>query len=197
MPLNRNPLSAKAQRAFVVNFAKRLRRPRAPRQPLVCLACLTPLRKSASFCEPCGRDAMRVRNRAVAAISVAIRTGKLPRAATLTCVDCGKPARHWEHRYYSAPLDVSPVCEGCNAKRGHALDLVELVREYAQPVKCGGYPKCSTTMRADLALWHIERLAPYCPTCAPGQNHHYRRLVIVPPGHPQWQSAVTQSPERK
>lgn len=34
------------------------------------------------------------------------------------CVDCGEPAKHWEHRNYARPLIVEPVCHSCNLKRG-------------------------------------------------------------------------------
>jgi hypothetical protein len=58
--------------------------------------------------------------RAQAAVSAAVRKGVLARAATLACVDCGKPARHYDHRDYSQPLKVEPVCRSCNIKRGPA-----------------------------------------------------------------------------
>ena len=58
---------------------------------------------------------------AVAEVHRAIRKGLLPKIGKDTvCVDCGKPARHYEHRDYSKPLDVVPVCAGCNRKRGPA-----------------------------------------------------------------------------
>ncbi len=46
----------------------------------------------------------------------------------LTCVDCGKRAFHYDHRYYSRPLDVVPVCRSCNQKRGPALDIAGVIR---------------------------------------------------------------------
>jgi hypothetical protein len=42
------------------------------------------------------------------------------RAAQLRCVDCGDWANNWEHRDYSKPLEVDPVCDSCNFKRGPA-----------------------------------------------------------------------------
>ncbi len=38
------------------------------------------------------------------------------------CVDCGKKASHWEHRNYSRPLQIEPVCESCNFKRGRSTN---------------------------------------------------------------------------
>ncbi len=37
------------------------------------------------------------------------------------CVDCGKKAGHYDHRDYNQPLDVQPVCESCNCRRGPAI----------------------------------------------------------------------------
>ena len=51
----------------------------------------------------------------------AVKAGKLPKVTTLDCVDCGKPAEHYDHRDYNKPLDVEPVCRSCNKKRGPAI----------------------------------------------------------------------------
>lgn len=55
-------------------------------------------------------------------VYTAVRRGDLPRVKTLKCVDCGKPAHCYDHRDYSRPLDVDPVCKKCNALRGPAKD---------------------------------------------------------------------------
>lgn len=39
------------------------------------------------------------------------------------CVDCGKPAVHWEHRDYSKPMSIEPVCRSCNKKRSSSNNL--------------------------------------------------------------------------
>lgn len=53
------------------------------------------------------------------AVSRAVKTGVLPRLdGTILCVDCGNAATEYEHRDYSKPLAVEPVCHGCNMKRG-------------------------------------------------------------------------------
>ncbi len=54
------------------------------------------------------------------AVAFATRCGWLPEVRMFSCVDCGKKAEQWDHRDYSRPLDVEPVCRGCNAKRGPA-----------------------------------------------------------------------------
>lgn len=54
-------------------------------------------------------------------VNKAVARGDLPAAATQTCADCGDPAAAYDHRDYSKPLDVEPVCNPCNALRGAAL----------------------------------------------------------------------------
>jgi hypothetical protein len=58
--------------------------------------------------------------KAKAVVYVAVRAGRLPRAIELFCIDCDGPAQVYDHRDYSKPLDVEPVCRSCNAKRGPA-----------------------------------------------------------------------------
>jgi hypothetical protein len=50
----------------------------------------------------------------------AIRSGKFPRARELKCVDCGRQAHCYDHRDYTKPLSIEPVCASCNQKRGPA-----------------------------------------------------------------------------
>lgn len=56
----------------------------------------------------------------------AIRDGYLPSPSTLTCLDCGAPAKAYDHRDYNKPLDVEPVCHACNSKRGPAIPFVHV-----------------------------------------------------------------------
>lgn len=60
---------------------------------------------------------------AIKAVNAAVRGGLLPRLAgnNIRCVDCRKPAAVYDHRDYSKPLDVQPVCHRCNQKRGRAI----------------------------------------------------------------------------
>jgi hypothetical protein len=63
----------------------------------------------------------------------AIRRGVLPKPSTLACTDCGDPASVYDHRFYSSPLLVQPVCVSCNYKRGPSLDCELLMAEVAHP----------------------------------------------------------------
>lgn len=54
-------------------------------------------------------------------VKVGIELGVLPKLnGTVRCVDCGDVATDYEHRDYFRPLDVEPVCHGCNVRRGSA-----------------------------------------------------------------------------
>ena len=55
------------------------------------------------------------------AVAKARKKGDLPDPKTLECVDCKSPAVVYEHRDYSKPLDVEPVCISCNFRRGPAI----------------------------------------------------------------------------
>ena len=68
-------------------------------------------------CLPVFQAAMLAAN---VAISRARATGVLVSPKALTCVDCGSSAHDYDHRDYSKPLDVQPVCRACNFKRGPA-----------------------------------------------------------------------------
>ena len=62
------------------------------------------------------RDGCRGAHRAV---MEAIRTGVLKPAYAFLCADCrNEHAEVYDHRDYSKPLDVDPVCRRCNALRG-------------------------------------------------------------------------------
>ena len=54
-------------------------------------------------------------------VKKAVKNGDLPPVSELKCVDCGKPAKHYDHRDYGKPLEVEPVCVSCNCKRGPAI----------------------------------------------------------------------------
>lgn len=54
-----------------------------------------------------------------------VKSGKIPRAKELTCVTCGKPARHYHHhRGYAREHweDVIPVCVSCHRKHHSPYD---------------------------------------------------------------------------
>jgi len=44
--------------------------------------------------------------------------GLVPPVVYFLCVDCGDPATEYEHRDYRRYMDVEPVCDSCNKRRG-------------------------------------------------------------------------------
>jgi hypothetical protein len=81
-------------------------------------------------CFDCINDAARAKTMqklALMAANRAVVRGRLPRLdGSIACVDCGKPAKHYDHRDYAKPLDVDPVCVGCNIRRGPAKNHYRL-----------------------------------------------------------------------
>lgn len=64
------------------------------------------------------------KNRARRATRYAVSTGRIPKASTLPCIRCGKPAQEYHHhRGYDAAhrLDVVPVCKTCHEAIDHGL----------------------------------------------------------------------------
>jgi hypothetical protein len=55
------------------------------------------------------------------AVLRAVRRGELRPIRECICVDCGAPARHYDHRDYNKPTEVEPVCYQCNHRRGPAI----------------------------------------------------------------------------
>ena len=89
--------------------------------PSKCAACdfQTPL-FNGPYCQDCSFRITKLRSLGIALVFKAVRLGIIPRASTLTCVDCARPAREYDHRDYFKPLEVQPVCSRCNLKRGPA-----------------------------------------------------------------------------
>lgn len=94
----------------------------------VCIRCKLPSQRDprvrSFMCESCmclHRDEAR---RATSEVTKAIKNGEMDRADAHACADCGKTARDWDHRDYLRPLEVVPLCKGCNIKRGTAFDSV-------------------------------------------------------------------------
>ena len=72
--------------------------------------------------------------RASSLVALAVKRGVLQNPETLICVDCGHQAGTYDHRFYSRPLEVEPVCRSCNKKRGHAWDLEILCADMGEPL---------------------------------------------------------------
>ena len=61
------------------------------------------------------------RNRVSWKMQNAIRSGRLPRANTLSCAVCGEPAEHYHHDNYDKPLDVIPLCRQCHVEHHRSV----------------------------------------------------------------------------
>lgn len=72
------------------------------------------------LCGHCWVAMQRLAARAATVVARAIAAGLLVKAKNLSCTDCDSPAYGYDHRDYSKPLEVQPVCRRHNAKRGHA-----------------------------------------------------------------------------
>ncbi len=72
-------------------------------------------------CDRCKWVATYLRIDAARAVNFAIKSGYLSRPESHSCSDCEREASAWEHRDYRRPLDVVPICPGCNARRGPGL----------------------------------------------------------------------------
>lgn len=89
------------------------------------------------LCDPCGRP-LQLQRRAITTaahqlVARAKRDGELPLLdGSVACVDCGAKAVGYDHRDYSTPLEVEPVCQRCNARRGPAVGLGHLSRRTAR-----------------------------------------------------------------
>ena len=61
-----------------------------------------------------------LQGQAAQAVNRAIVVGYLRPAKTVKCVDCSRRAHDYDHRDYTKPLEVQPVCRRHNKLRGHA-----------------------------------------------------------------------------
>lgn len=86
----------------------------------VCIDCGAAHKRDAVAwrCWACTAAVIRLRTRCVRAVKAAIARGDIAPADQLPCVDCGAPAKVYDHRDYSKPLGVQPVCTSCNFIRG-------------------------------------------------------------------------------
>lgn len=105
----------------------------------VCQCCgtadLSHRDRNAKYCLACRNEGQVGRGRilAVRAVNAKVKAGLMPRADTLACVDCGKPAQEWEHRDYARPFDVEPVCRACNQKRGPGMNNFHVGPPFDEP----------------------------------------------------------------
>lgn len=64
-----------------------------------------------------------MRRKAHHAVRLAMMKGNLTRLtqADIDCVDCKSRAMVYDHRDYTQPLKVEPVCHQCNVTRGRVV----------------------------------------------------------------------------
>ena len=81
-------------------------------------AALLKIVKDSKYLRYTGEIALQ--NRAHNVVRKARLMGLLPPASTFPCIDCNGVAYGYDHRDYSKPLEVDPICRSCNVKRGKA-----------------------------------------------------------------------------
>ena|SRR5688572_3284758 len=106
-----------------LTLSRQARKPREIRtfQCVTCLGTFTvrflPTKRSCIDCEQLREDAKKAcTNR----IYREVKAGRMPPPTAYKCADCGDKATMYEHRDYTKPLDVEPVCRSCNTARGPA-----------------------------------------------------------------------------
>lgn len=89
-----------------------------------CIACGRTEESSSqlNLCWPCNAKHRRDAAAASSVVGKAVHAGQMLPARMHACSDCGRPASHYDHRDYTKPLLVDPVCPICNAKRGRAFN---------------------------------------------------------------------------
>lgn len=99
-----------------------------------CIECGNPhgRRPHAIRCHPCSAVVEVLRRRAMEAVGKLIRTWRLRPAHHFKCVDCGAPAVCYDHRDYSQPEMVDPVCMRCNKRRGPAKVGAQVIAAFAE-----------------------------------------------------------------
>jgi hypothetical protein len=102
---------------------------------LSCFECKTPVASNSwrhsYWCEahePDWSKRQKLTAPAHKAVADAVRSKKIPPASALICVDCGKQAKCYDHRDYSKPMEIEPVCIKCNAIRGPGAPHIYLTR---------------------------------------------------------------------
>lgn len=91
-----------------------------------CVRCgvshIAPIQRRRNICPDYSKERLAEGYKASALLNRAIKQGLIPHISTLSCSDCGAGAKNYDHRDYTKPLDVEPVCCSCNTKRGPAMD---------------------------------------------------------------------------
>lgn len=117
---------------------------RQDRQCVCCGESIGSRAINALYCWPCTKLVQKAGGRAGRIVKEAVANGALKPSSQLLCVDCGHQAEFYDHRDLTKPLEVEPVCNGCNVRRGPptGIDKVDLEKYLAGlPVIRKGRPK--------------------------------------------------------
>jgi len=116
------------------------------------------------------------------AVREAIKHGLIPKLdGSIFCVDCGNPAKHYDHRDYLKPLEIEAVCQGCNSRRGAAINYGERLI----PVPTDATSKSSLLYKA---LWLIQNTSISIDTISDSTGvttrwlYKFRANVFTDPG---------------
>lgn len=90
----------------------------------MCGADISDLHALRKACWDCGDLHDKESRRAISRVGAAVQRGQIRPASEYQCADCGAPASNYDHRDYTEPLMVDPVCGSCNRKRGPAFNSV-------------------------------------------------------------------------
>ena len=93
---------------------------------------------SAKFCMACAKIQLRKSSKASKKVKYAVKGKKILSAKKLKCVDCGQNAFCYDHRDYSKPMKIVPVCQGCNVLRGPSVCSKNAPQPVVVTVKVGG-----------------------------------------------------------
>ena len=70
-------------------------------------------------------DPFYLKQKAIGCVKKAVQAGLLInlKKNDIKCTDCDNRASMYDHRDYTKPLEVEPVCRSCNIKRGSAIQF--------------------------------------------------------------------------
>ena len=99
----------------------------------------------------------KLRGRAAYATRRAVASGKLVDLSThvVKCTDCNARASVYDHRDYNKPLEVAPVCKGCNVVRGSNAPLLKESINRPSCEKCRSYQ----------VLYRVRKNSFICRVC--------------------------------
>jgi len=112
---------------------------------------------------------------ATSKVQQAVKRGVLPRLdGSILCMDCGLVATCYDHRDYSKPLEVDPVCMVCNKKRGpaknHTPKIEPNINKYGvfsgpkKRVRTMAFLQCLRCLHQWIPRQGDVRLCPKCKT---------------------------------